>query len=139
MRKFSMMIVAAAFAMLRGSGVAVAAQTRRILLAAALAGALGLPAVPVGAANADTIEPRPSCTRIVGFSQTHQWAQAFLPHVPDAEWEAQIRAGDGVEQWAVGGAGWTSPVYSPCGTVTRVLMQVATGKQRTDAEFDQGF
>ena len=134
MRTSSMGIGAPGAPQLRGNGKASATRKPRALLATVLVGILGLLLIPVGSANADE---RPPCTRIIGFSQTKQWAQLFLPKVPDARWEAQIRPGEGVEQWAVGGVGWTTPVFSPCGTVTRVLLQVATTEQRTDAEATQ--
>jgi hypothetical protein len=85
--------------------------TRPLPWALALAASLVAAVVaPAGAA--------PTCTQVIGFSQTLQWYQeggVFESVVDDARWQLLGRGGASIDQWQNPDyEGWSDPLYSPC-------------------------
>jgi hypothetical protein len=86
------------------------------------------PTTTGGGAGADG--PTPTCTRIVGYSQTRQWYLAsFESVVPDERFELFWMGGAAIRAWA-GAAAWDSgTLESACATgpPTRLVIDVGVG------------
>jgi len=74
----------------------------------------------------------PTCTRIVGMSQTRQWYRAsFETVVPDDRFELFWTGGAAIRSWARPAAWDSGALESPCaaGPPTRVVINVGVGQE----------
>ncbi len=72
----------------------------------------------------------PSCTRIIGYSQTRQWYLAsFETVVPDANFELFWSGGAGIRRWASSDDWDSGNLESPCatGAPARIVIDVGVG------------
>lgn len=79
----------------------------------------------------------PTCTRIVGMSQTRQWYLASFETVaPDDHFELYWTGGAAISSWARPGAWESGTLESPCatGAPTRVIIDVGVGDEILDDE-----
>jgi hypothetical protein len=86
-------------------------------------------ATPAGEGTAGSI---PTCTRVVGYSQTRQWFQAsFETVVPDDRFELFWAGGAAIRSWARPAAWESGTLESPCetGTPTRLVIDVGVGEE----------
>jgi hypothetical protein len=75
----------------------------------------------------------PTCTQVIGFSQTLQWYQeagVFESVVDDGRWQLLGRGGASIDQWQDPDyVGWSDPIFSPCAEASaapdRVVLTVS--------------
>jgi len=96
----------------------------------------GLVLATLAVAQPASAEPS-SCTRVMGFSVTNNWYKRgnFETLVDGSAFELLWQSGADLRYWSDPGAGgWSNAVYSPCGTPSRVILQVAYKKYATTSD-----